>query len=255
MNPGFRSAIGIELTDLTAVGCVLRFDGSVVYETRRELKALDMDHVWKAAVSVAETLVPVAQGYGPVLGIGIGSQGVVSNGSINSFPGNMEWQPLPLAQRLAEHMRVPCRMELRLLTATVGELLFGKRYGYDGPVIYFISGPGSGFGVGLITQGVVLRGAGGLQGQFGHVRISDQEKRCHCGNHGCLVAFTAPTAVVAQASEALRNTEVESSLRHCRQLRFPDIVTAALAEDGFSVRLIEDAAERLGLGMSYLITC
>ncbi len=253
LNPGFRTAIGLELTDISVTGCVLDFSGVVRHETRLELPSMQEEHVLASVLAVVDTLVPLAKRWGPLQGIGIGAHGVVGDGQILRFPGNTEWKPMPLERLVVAHTGMDCLLELRLYTATCGELLCGGHFDEVGPIVYFNAGPGNGFGVGIISAGAALQGTNGLQGQFGHFLAVPHGKRCPCGSHGCLVTVASPVAVQEQACEALQHTGVESSLRQYSHVTFPDILAEARREDKLCIGLLEDAAEHLGKGFSYII--
>ncbi|MEG2425050.1 ROK family protein, partial [Glutamicibacter sp.] len=71
----------------------------------------------------------------------------------------------------------------------------------------------TGIGSGIISGGLLQRGAQGTAGDIGHVRIRRGDGiYCHCGNEGCLEAVAAgpkiATALRAQGIEAHSNTDV-----------------------------------------------
>ena len=55
---------------------------------------------------------------------------------------------------------------------------------------------GTGIGAGIISGGVLQRGAQGTAGDLGHVRVARADGVfCRCGNEGCLEAIAAGPAV------------------------------------------------------------
>jgi predicted NBD/HSP70 family sugar kinase len=60
---------------------------------------------------------------------------------------------------------------------------------------------GRGIGLGLILDGRLYRGAYGGAGEFGHVKIADDETPCACGATGCLEAVIADPALAATFTE------------------------------------------------------
>ncbi|HCM94196.1 MAG TPA: sugar kinase [Glutamicibacter sp.] len=71
----------------------------------------------------------------------------------------------------------------------------------------------TGIGSGIISGGLLQRGAQGTAGDIGHVRIRRADGIfCHCGNEGCLEAVAAgpkiATALREQGIEAHSNTDV-----------------------------------------------
>ena len=60
-----------------------------------------------------------------------------------------------------------------------------------------------GIGCGVVVGGAVLRGAGGLAGDIGHVRVGPPGgPRCRCGRTGCLAAYASGRALLEQLVSA-----------------------------------------------------
>src|SRR5215208_5186524 len=66
--------------------------------------------------------------------------------------------------------------------AAWGEFRYGAGKDVDHQVFITL---GTGVGGGVITHGVLLRGAQGAGGELGHVTLDPTGPRCGCGNHGC----------------------------------------------------------------------
>ena len=57
---------------------------------------------------------------------------------------------------------------------------------------------GTGIGCGVISGGVLHRGASGAAGDIGHIQLPGHEEvLCHCGNTGCVEAVASGSAVAA----------------------------------------------------------
>lgn len=59
----------------------------------------------------------------------------------------------------------------------------------------------TGLGCGIVVDGDVLRGARGIAGDIGHVRIAPgdrAEPRCRCGRSGCLAAYSSGRALLRE---------------------------------------------------------
>lgn len=62
---------------------------------------------------------------------------------------------------------------------------------------------GTGIGCGIITGGLLHRGAAGCAGDIGHIRISDPDETvCRCGNTGCLEAVAGGGGLARALTEA-----------------------------------------------------
>jgi glucokinase len=117
---------------------------------------------------------------------------------------------------------------------------------------------GTGIGGGTVLDGRLLRGAFGVAGEFGHVRVVPGGLLCGCGNRGCWEQYTSGSALVREA-RALATSEPE---RATHLLRLADGVAAAItgrmitqaAADGdpTSRALLADLGRWLGEGIADL---
>ncbi len=103
----------------------------------------------------------------PVLGIGVGSPGVVdSTGTVIDAP-NLAWSDLPLAERLDDAFDLPVFVANDANTAVLGEHTFGES-GDGGLMVIRV---GTGVGAGLVVSGSLLHGHLGAAGEIGHVVV------------------------------------------------------------------------------------
>ncbi len=99
---------------------------------------------------------------------------------------------------------IGCRTGLRVTVendanaAAWGEFRFGAGRGLEHMVFITL---GTGVGGGIITHGVLLRGAQGAGGELGHVTIDPTGPRCGCGNYGCLEALASGTTIARRAQK------------------------------------------------------
>ncbi len=45
---------------------------------------------------------------------------------------------------------------------------------------------GPGIGVGIVSNGKILRGSKNAAGELGHVTVNPEGRKCNCGKNGCL---------------------------------------------------------------------
>jgi len=80
----------------------------------------------------------------------------------------------------------------------------------------------TGIGAGIISGGLLQRGAQGSAGDIGHVRIERGDGvACHCGNFGCLEAMASGPAVAAVLRE--EGADVSSTQEVIDLLRTNDL--------------------------------
>jgi predicted NBD/HSP70 family sugar kinase len=187
--------IGVDLSEHELFrGAVVDLDGGIV--SRAEV-ARD-GATGEAAIALVEALVErlVASTTTPVLGIGVGSPGVVDpHGVVRSAP-NLGWSDVVLQERLAALTSLPVHVANDANVAVLAE--HGESQ-LDDLLLVKI---GHGVGAGLIVGGRPVIGSGFAAGEIGHVVVgTDGGPRCACGKHGCLEAWLAVPRLTAQLAE------------------------------------------------------
>lgn len=173
--------IGLDLSETDRMsGAVVNLAGTVL--ARHEVHVDGA--VGEQAVQLVEQLVAELMELTdrPVLGIGVGSPGVVdSAGTVIDAP-NLAWTDTPLAARLAESSGLPVFVANDANTAVLGEHTFGES-GDGGLMVLRV---GTGVGAGFVLGGSLLHGHLGAAGEIGHVVVDPAGELCACSRTGCL---------------------------------------------------------------------
>jgi predicted NBD/HSP70 family sugar kinase len=178
-------------------GAVLDLAGRVRSRHEIPLTGAYGDEAVALVRDLADTL--IAQATRPVLGIGVGSPGVVdAQGTVLDAP-NLRWHGTPLAAVLREHTGLPVFVANDANTAALGEHTFGDAVG-GGMMVLRV---GTGVGAGLILEGSLLHGHRAAAGEIGHVVVDPDGDPCACGRVGCLETFLA----VPHLRRALASTD------------------------------------------------
>jgi predicted NBD/HSP70 family sugar kinase len=124
----------------------------------------------------------------PVLGVGVGSPGVVdSDGTVLDAP-NLGWSGEPLADGLRAALGRPVYVANDANTAVLGEHTYGAGDADGGLMLVRV---GIGVGAGLLLGGALLQGHQAAAGEIGHVVVDPDGERCACGRVGCLETLLA----------------------------------------------------------------
>ncbi|MBZ5737963.1 ROK family transcriptional regulator [Nocardioides mangrovi] len=178
--------IGIDLSATDRMtGAVINLAGEV--QARHEVEIAGARGA--AAVALVHRLATelIAMTDRPVLGVGVGSPGVVdAAGTVIDAP-NLEWSETPLATSLADDLGLPVFVANDANTAVLGEHTFGES-GDGGLMLLRV---GTGVGAGLVLEGALLHGHLGAAGEIGHVVVDPDGERCACSRTGCLETILA----------------------------------------------------------------
>ncbi|BCT74734.1 sugar kinase [Sinomonas cyclohexanicum] len=107
-----------------------------------------------------------------------------------------------------------------LVDNDVNIMALGERAAYfaDDDNLLFVK-VATGIGAGIISSGVLQRGAVGTAGDLGHVRVPrGGDVLCRCGNYGCLEALASgPAVAAALTAEGVPAATGDDVLRLARQ--------------------------------------
>jgi len=202
-------------------------------------RPLDTDHdaqqgLDAAAELVADTLADAGVARSAVLGAGMGlpgpigsGEGVVGTSAI--LPG---WIGMTAEAEMRRRLDIPVMVDNDANLGALAEAAFGA--GRDAGDLVYLK-VSSGIGAGLILNGRLYRGSGGLAGELGHVLVNPDGIVCRCGNRGCLETVAATGALI----DLLRRS-------HGEDLTVQAMLDLAHAGDAGCRRVIHDAGRALG---------
>lgn len=197
--------VALDLSEHTRFrGAVLDLDGGIVAQAEVALDGATGERAVELVLELLDGLLALTNAR--VLGIGVGSPGVVEpNGVVHSAP-NLGWTDLPLQERLAAAFHLPVHVANDANVAVLAEHA-------SAPGDLILVKVGHGVGAGLIVGGRPVLGAGSAAGEIGHVVVgTDGGPRCACGKHGCLEAWLAVPRLSAEL-ERLGTTDAAASAR------------------------------------------
>ena len=124
-----------------------------------------------------------------------------SRASVVMFAPNLAWRDLDLRAELEARVGLPVVVENDANAAAWGEFRFGAGEDVDDLLLVTV---GTGVGGGVVLDGQLHRGAFGVGGEIGHMRVVPDGILCGCGNRGCLEPYGSGSALVREARAAAR---------------------------------------------------
>lgn len=133
--------------------------------------------------------------------VGVGLPGVTDDAQrvILSAPNLSFLENQEFAFMLERELGVPVRLENDANVAALGEARFGTGAHFPN---FLLATLGTGIGGGLVLNGELWRGPGGMAGEFGHIQVG-HERVCGCGARGCLEAIASARAMERQGAQAM----------------------------------------------------
>ena len=188
-----------------------------------------------------------------VTGIGIGSPGPVDikNGIVEAAPNLPQLKGVPLRDRIAQATDRPVTIENDANAAALAEFWFGVAS--DPSIRYLVMLTlGTGIGSGVIVDGILLHGAHQLGGECGHMIVEPNGRRCSCGQHGCLEAYSSAAHTARRAVEAIESGHRSTLLSDILESReepitSADVFRAATGGDSLCRQIVDETAAYLAI--------
>jgi predicted NBD/HSP70 family sugar kinase len=184
--------VGLDLSGADVfLGAVLTLDGDIVARAERPHPS-DPAEVLPTVIDLARQL--VGEAHAPVLGVGVGTPGVVDDRGVVLTAPNLGWAGFDLEGALNAALDLPVLVANDANAAVLAEYTFGGA----GDDVLLVK-VGRGVGSGLLAGGQPMRGARFAAGELGHVTVgTDGGPVCACGKVGCLEAWLAVPAIEAR---------------------------------------------------------
>lgn len=208
LDPGGRTAVGIDLSTTSVTYVLTSQTGGVLARFTRRLPAQGsaLDLAGRLSADVDRLIAKAGRPRSTCLGIGLvwgGLGGGLLQG-VDPSPADdtadtdtaeaLDGEELRRA--LQEASGWPVLVENDATAAAVGEYWVARVEASRSFAALYL---GTGVGAGLVLGGAAHRGERGLAGEFGHVCVDVDGPPCRCGSTGCLEVVAGPEAVVRAA--------------------------------------------------------
>jgi predicted NBD/HSP70 family sugar kinase len=157
------------------------------------------------------------------------------------FAPNLKWRDFDLRTPLVKATGLEVEMENAANACVLAAVWFDRMEDVKNLVVITVS---EGIGTGILANGQLLRGLGGMAGEFGHVPLDHDGPPCGCGSHGCWEVYASNRAALRYYFE---------SGSEPGDLAFTDLLSRADQGDMRAVKAIDSMAHYLGRGMRMVV--
>ena len=160
---------------------------------------------------------------------------------------HLDWHRPKVVESVQKRTGLPVKIENDANAAALAELWFGR------PEInnvrdFILVCITNGIGTGVVFDGQIYRGKGGVAGEFGHMTIGSHAPiACAAGSYDCWEAFASERAALARYVDLLQNQNGS------RKITFAELVDLALDGDKKALTALKETAHYIGIGISNLI--
>jgi predicted NBD/HSP70 family sugar kinase len=167
-------------SDHGPTGALVDLSGAVQIRQSRRWDGRSRERALEPLLAFARDLIDAATK--PILGVGVGTPGVVDPDGVVLDAPNLGWSHFPLAAKLADSLSVPVHVANDANAAALAEHSFGGA----GDSALLVVTVGQGVGAGLLLDGALVGGDRHAAGEIGHVVVDERGPQCACGLVGCL---------------------------------------------------------------------
>jgi glucokinase len=191
-----------------------------------------------------------------LLGIGIGIAGAIDmkKGRIINSPNIPGLNGFGIREFIKKRISSPIVIENDANAFALGEGWVGAAKGsnyYCGITL------GTGVGGGIVINGEILHGSGGMASEVGHMVIDPEGPLCGCGGKGCLEVYASATGIRRMALEAIERGAGREILKRAggkvEDVTSEMVFEAARSGDKVAQKIFHKMGRFLGLGLVNLI--
>jgi glucokinase len=200
-------AIGLDLGGTNIKYALVDEDGSILYES---IKPTGADGSRELVINNLEDCVKEILTWANdkklnILGVGIGTPGVIDNGLILGGAENLpDWESLPLGGILSRKLNIPVKIDNDANLMGLAEVRFGNAKGTSDAIFLTI---GTGVGGAMVLNGKLYGGHRNRGAELGHVIVDVNGEKCSCGANGCLEAHASTSALIRDYKKAIKGTK------------------------------------------------
>jgi glucokinase len=245
-------AVGVDVGGTKLAAGLVSADGNVLDRVRHTTP--------DTADKIADLIVDLATDFSTrhhsgAIPVGVGAAGLIDREGTVRFSPNLPWVDYPLGARLRDRLDGPVTVDNDANAAAWGEYRIGAgQDAHDSLVMLTI---GTGVGGGLVLSDRVVRGAGGMGGELGHMTVLEGGPPCPCGATGCLESLASGSTIARLARERLAAGDTRGSTPLTAidpaELIGKDVTVAAYAGDPLSLDILATVGRWLGVGIASLI--
>ncbi|HEY7514766.1 MAG TPA: ROK family protein [Vicinamibacteria bacterium] len=184
-------------------------------------------------------------------GVGVVVPGMVDHtGSRVLLAPRLGWKDVALQEPLSAATGLPVVMENSGKACALAQA-WGARGEHAAQDLVFLN-VSDGLGVGVVTNGQLLRGQHNAGAEFAHIPLALEGPRCACGVQGCWEAHASNIATVARyvgrVPDAGKPLPPELA-----SLTVDDVISRARQGDALAVTALKATARYLGAGLAAVV--
>ena len=247
-----RFVIGVQIGVGVYWICVANLVGEIVekHEYRFSLKMKAADVLQEIGQQINRLQTAAHEQHKLILGVGVGASGLVDNlQGVNHAAPSLGWYDVPIRDILQTATGLPIAVENNVRAMALAESFLGD--GQTADSLAFVFGR-DGLAAGFVIHGRLLRGAGAGAGEIGHIKVTQADHTCRCGQTGCLETMLTEPILCEQVAALGRDVH-QVDFSKGRASAYEQILTHGRAQHPEITALLDTFGRHLGQALATVV--
>lgn len=192
----------VDVGGTTIKGGIIDEDNNILFQTWVKTRTFD------GSISLAENIMMLISNLeemselkiNKAKGLGVGVAGIISKDGVVCRSVNLNLNQYPLKTELEKLVDIPIKIANDASIAGLAENEFGAGKNYNNFLMLTL---GTGVGGEIIVNGEAFRQIRPFASEMGHMKITDRNIRCACGEFGCFESVASTIALEKQTCDAM----------------------------------------------------
>lgn len=250
---------GVDIGRSKTISIIMNLEGEILNRKSMKTGATNPEDqlIDRVVDLIFKTISEIEIPFEKMLGIGIVTPGLISKESGEIiFSPDFHWVNVDLKRRIERRLQMPVQIESSNRALAIGEGWFGAAKQISNYICFNL---GHGIGSAIVEDGKPYCGNSGSSGEIGHMTLERDGPLCDCGNRGCLEALASGNAIAEKAKAEVKKgrllllLEKENINGDIEKIEAKDVFDAAKAGDETAEKIIDRAAEYIGIGVANYI--
>lgn len=248
--------IGIDLGATFIRGCLVDLEANYLSEIQVPTDIENgLESILEKLIETINKLSERAKPTHKIWGVGIGVAGLINHETgVVEYSPDFNWKNVNFRELIKDRISFPFFYDNSTRLMAKGEKELGR---FQDESNFAVINAGYGIATGLVVNNLLLYGAKGFAGEFGHIQIrSDSNIKCACGKYGCLEALASGRRIAEMGKERLnleKNIEIKNLTGPNKEKITAKIVfKAALSGNNEAQQICHEISDYLAQGIGVI---
>lgn len=248
------AVVGIDLGGTKLSGALFSKEGEIIHKTGLLLEDRGGAEVGAMVVQLLQDYFDYAEArHYDIDSVGICVPGISNNANQSVWAPNIRgWEAYPLFGEVRDGLNnpsIPVSIESDRNCYILGEIWKGSAQNCSNAIFMAV---GTGIGIGIVSNGQIINGAGGIAGAIGWMALDRPYSTDYdsCGHF----EYHASGSGIARSADKLLGQGFPSDYLHAGKISARDVFIAYSRKDPLALKVIDQSIEYWGMAVANLVS-